>query len=82
MKSLFSYYFFAIILPVSIFYLFIKLDQSKLFVIFLLFYAIIYRPFIDGYKLLRKKKITKKELWKLVIGYGHIKWFKDLYLKK
>lgn len=52
------------------------------FVIYLLAYALVYRPIADGARLKAVSNIESSELWKLYIPfYGHTKYFKQLYLK-
>ena len=57
-------------------------DLKEVFILVLVLFILIYRPLIDSKKLIKKGVIKKNEAWKLVIGYGHIKWFKELYLRK
>ncbi|MFA7275139.1 MAG: hypothetical protein WC044_14810 [Crocinitomicaceae bacterium] len=47
----------------------------------LLFYALIYRTFTDGKKLVEKQIIRKKEIWKMIIPGYRIQHFRELYLK-
>lgn len=82
MKSLLIYYLIAIFLPMLVLGLLILNGFKIAFVISLLFFALIYRPIIDGNRLSKKGVMKKNEIWKLLIGYGHIKWFKELYLEK
>jgi hypothetical protein len=81
MKNLFIYYFSAVILP-GIILVFLAVNDLKLyFVVSLLIFVFVYRPFLDSYKLIKRKIISKRDIWKLVLGYGQIKWFRELYLK-
>jgi hypothetical protein len=82
MKSLITYYLFAIILPVFILALLIQNEYKNTFVISLLFFALVYRPLLDGNRLIKKGVIKKREIWKLFVFYGHIKWFRELYFEK
>jgi len=43
-------------------------------------YALIYRPLIDGYKLIFKGLITRKEIWKMYLPSTYRKYFKELYM--
>jgi hypothetical protein len=82
MKSLITYYLVAIFFPLLIFIFLFFNNNNEIFVILLILYALIYRPIIDGNRLIKKGVIKKNEFWKLFIGYAHIKWFSELYLKK
>ena len=82
MKSLITYYLLAIILPVLLLALLIQNGYKNTFVITLLFFALIYRPLLDGNRLIKKGVIKKNEIWKLFVFYGHIKWFRKLYFDK
>jgi len=55
--------------------------SSFYFVLFLFFYALIYRTFTDGIRLFDKKIIKKKDIWKMIIPGSRFKYFKELYLK-
>ena len=81
MKKLFIYYL-KILLPLPIIALFAELNLTWIFIIFLAFYVLIYRTIIDSEKLILKGVITKKNRWRLLIPFWHIKYFDELYLKK
>jgi len=78
MKNIFIYYL-AILLPWLPLIWWLRTGQSTLFVIFLLFYSSVYRLFTDGYRLLAKGVIEKKDMWKVIIPFGRAKYFKALY---
>lgn len=82
MRSLVKFYIVAIIIPFIILFFLAFYDLNMIFVITLVFYAFVYRPIIDGNRLIKKGLIEKREIWKLLIFYGHIKYFKELYLEK
>ena len=82
MKSLITYYLFAILIPILILAILIFNSFNIIFFIFLLFYALIYRPILDGIRLMKKGLLKKNEFWKLFVGYAHIRWFRKLYLEK
>ena len=44
-------------------------------------YVFVYRTFIDGYRLVLKKTISKKDIWKLLVPGTRFEYFKVLYLK-
>ena len=74
-------YYFTILTPIPFLIWMAKTKESLWFVLFLFLYAIIYRPILDGYKLLKKRIIKKEEFWKVFIPFWRFKYFKDLYYK-
>ncbi len=81
MKNLIIYYI-VILLPLCVlFWILFSLDNSKLFIILLLIYGIVFRPLIDAYRLIKKGVIQKKSWWKMFSPIAHVKWFRELYLK-
>ena len=81
MKNLIIYYF-TILIPLPILVWLAFSNKTNSFVILLLFYALVYRPIIDGYRLIEKGVISKKGFWELFIPFWSIKWFKELYFLK
>lgn len=79
MKNLIIYYF-TILLPIP---LLVSLkDEPIIFSVLLLFY-IIFRGFVDGQRLIEKKVIEKKDLWKsIVIPFWNSRFFRELYFEK
>jgi hypothetical protein len=47
----------------------------------ILLWAIIYRPIVDGIRLIKKGIINKNEFVKLFIPVWRRKWFKELYFE-
>ena len=82
MKKLLFYYI-LIFTPLLFLFWMTKSDSvsSLYFVLFLFFYAPIYRTFTDGMRLFDKKIIPKKDIWKMIIPGSRIQYFKELYLK-
>lgn len=82
MKNLFLYYV-LILTPIGILFWLNKADLigGTLFMIFLLIYVLIYRTFIDGFRLFKKNIIEKKDIWKLIIPGSRLGYLKELYLK-
>jgi uncharacterized membrane protein len=76
-------FYLAILIPLGVLFLLINLEliDSTLFMILLLAYWLIYRTYTDGKRLIDKKIIRKKEIWKLIIPGTRIEYFKELYLK-
>jgi hypothetical protein len=57
-----------------------KVNKSPWFVItLLLIYALIYRPILHIFRLLRLKVIEKKDAWKLFIPFYPVKYIKALW---
>lgn len=82
MKNLLTYYI-LILAPIGMLFWLNKIDiiNGTLFVGLFLFYALIYRTYIDGKRLADKKIIPKKDIWKMIIPGSRIEYFKELYLK-
>ncbi|KQN38047.1 hypothetical protein ASE92_00960 [Pedobacter sp. Leaf41] len=78
--NLFTYYL-KIILPLPILYWCANYTSPSVFVIALFIYALIYRPFIDGLRLVDLGVMSKKETWKMffIAPYYQLKYFKELY---
>ena len=76
-------YYLAILIPIVVLFLLFnfKLIDTTLFTILLLIYAFIYRTYTDSKRLLAKKVISKKNIWKFLIPGTRIEFFKELYLK-
>ncbi len=57
--------------------------ESIYFFYGMMFYVLIYRPFIDGNRLYYKNVISKKEkgVFKMFFSFYSIKYFKELYLQ-
>ncbi len=81
MRSLFFYYLFAMIVPAFLMLSLLHFDFKEGFIVALALFIFLYRPLLDSSKLINKGVMERAEIWKLVIGYGHIKWFKELYLE-
>ena len=73
------YYYLKILLPVALMiYLYeCELYETTLVVIFA--YALIYRPLVDGFRLIRLGQLPKKDLWKMFIPFYGSKYFGALY---
>lgn len=83
MKNIIIYYI-AITAPLVILFnhsVYNKINPY-LWIVSLLFYAIIYRTFTDGFRLYKKGIIQKNEIWKLLIPFKRYKYFKELYFTK
>lgn len=81
MKNLLAYYF-LILTPLVILFSLSKTDllSGVLLIALILFYALIYRTYIDGKRLADKDVISKKDIWKMIIPGNRLKYFKELYL--
>jgi len=82
MKNLFVFYL-LILIPFGIILWLNNADliDGMTFAGLLLFYALIYRTFTDGKKLVDKNIIAKKDIWKMIIPGSRLEYFKELYLK-
>ena len=78
MKKIIVFYL-AILLPIPWIFWILRSDNSLLFAILLLIYAIPYRTLIDGWKLVDKKILKWHEIWKLWIPWKYRGFMKDLY---
>ncbi|QNK61769.1 hypothetical protein H7F33_14560 [Pedobacter sp. PAMC26386] len=74
-------YYLQILVPLPILYWLAVSCPASFFVIGLLAYALIYRPFVDGYRLLYMGSIEKSSFVKLFIPFYSTKYFYDLYFK-
>jgi hypothetical protein len=83
MKNLYIYLLSIVIPLVLLLILGMNVLEPTSFVILILVYIVIYRPIIDGLRLNSITNIGSSEKWKLYIPfYGHLKFFKQLYLRK
>ncbi|HAN18881.1 MAG: hypothetical protein A2X13_07720 [Bacteroidetes bacterium GWC2_33_15] len=81
MKNL-TLYYTAIIAPV-LFIIWLSItDRQIWFMIVLLIYAMPYRTFIDGARLVSKKLIKWQDVWKLIIPGRKLEYTRDLYFKE
>ena len=82
MKNLLTFYI-LILAPLGILFWLNKSDliNGTLFVILLIFYALVYRTYTDGKRLANKNIIQKKDIWKMIIPGNRFEHFKELYLK-
>ena len=80
MKNTYAYYL-AILLPLIPVILMAYVHHTiYAWVPLFLIYALIYRPLIDGMRLIQKGVIRKSEIWKLFVPiFYRSKWFKQLY---
>jgi len=78
MKNLLVYYS-AIIIPLLILFLLMNKISSVTFSVVLLVWALIYRPVVDGIRLIELGFIKKTDFWKTFIPFYKIKWFSKLY---
>ncbi|RKS55333.1 hypothetical protein BC962_0293 [Gillisia mitskevichiae] len=55
--------------------------DSWSFIIFMIFYSLIYRTYIDGLRLVSKGVIDKADIWKMFYNGRRFQNFKELYFK-
>ncbi len=81
MKNLFLYYL-SIFVPLGLIIWLSKIESidSLYFILLFFFYALIYRTYLDGYRLYKKNIILKKDIWKMIIPGNRFEYFKELYL--
>ncbi len=81
MKSLLIFYL-AILLPLAFLFWLGKMGYNASFATGIVCYAFLYRPLTDGYRLIKKGAIKKKELWKMFIPlWGRSRFFTELYTR-
>jgi hypothetical protein len=82
MKNLFIFYFFILVPLAILFWLNnSNLIHGTLFLVLLIFYALIYRTYTDGKRLADKNIIQKKDIWRMIIPGSRFEHFKELFLK-
>lgn len=75
-------YYLQIIVPMGILFWGLKMNLTNFFVYGIILYAFVYRPVIDGIRLVKIGSIEKKEAWKLFIPFYYgTRYFHDLYFK-
>lgn len=79
MKNLFVYYV-QILLPLPLIYISSEFGNSSFFVGLLAFY-LIYRIFVDYYRLVKKGLMEKKYFFKILIPFWRTQFFKELYFE-
>ena len=75
------YYYLKIIIPLGALFTLVhfELIAALPFVSLLFFYALVYRTYIDAKKLVEQDVIQKKDMWKLLIPFWRVRYFKQLY---
>jgi hypothetical protein len=78
-KNLFIYYV-TTLLPLGILNWLSKTDlmNPTLFVLLLFFYALIFRTYVDGKRLVARNIMQKKDIWKMIIPGKRFEHFKEL----
>ena len=82
MKNL-ALYYTLIIVPLATIFFLEKMDliNGTIFLSSFIFYALIYRTYVDGKRLSDKNIIPKKDIWKMIIPGRRIAYFRELYMK-
>ena len=78
MKNL-AVYYCLILLPLVYLVMLAFTAESNNFAWALLVYALIYRPVIDGYKLMHKGIIKRNRLWVIYLPSTYRAYFNELY---
>lgn len=79
--KLFAYYIQSMVLPAILLYATFKIFGNYAFVSGLLFYAIVYRPIVDGRRLINLGVIDKKNFWKTFIPFYCTRNIYELYFR-
>lgn len=80
MKNLVIYYI-LIFLPFPLIYMISESGNGALVGGLLIFY-VIYRIFVDYYRLVNKGLMEKKDFFKILIPFWPIQFFKEMYFEK
>lgn len=86
MRNLLIYYI-AILLPIPLIYWSLYHFGAIFFLIAIFSYAMIYRKFTDGKRLMKKGLLRKSDFWKFaLIPFWHssciLRYFRKLYFEK
>lgn len=73
------YYYLQILLPVALMVYLYDCALYETTLISILIYVLIYRPLVDGHRLIRLRQLPKKDLWKMFIPFYGAKYFGALY---
>ncbi len=58
-----------------------QIISANYVLLLIVFYALVYRTYIDGKRLVLKNIIKQGDIWKMVIPGYRFRYFKELYLK-
>ncbi len=56
-----------------------EIVDSWVILVLILIYALLYRTYTDGMRLVHKEVIPKSEIWKMLIPGTRFRYFKELY---
>ncbi len=76
------FYYLVILLPLPFLIWLAWTGQSIGFTLLLLIYALTYRMAVDGLRLVNKRLMKRKEVWKLLIPGKRWDYSRELYFKK
>ncbi len=79
--KLFTFYF-LILLPIPFIFFLAKLGDTFMFFSFIGLYVFIYRPYIEGNKLMKKGIVEKKDIWKIYVPFYSLYYFDDIFFRK
>ncbi|WP_346237314.1 hypothetical protein ABDK00_011210 [Niabella insulamsoli] len=74
-------YYLLIIVPFVFVFWSAQLSGST-FVVSMLIYAMIYRPIVDGVRLIHLGLLKRSEIWKMFIPFYPVGYIKELYFKR
>jgi len=74
-------YYIVILLPFPFLYWCATSTTSNIFFISASMYVLLYRPFVDGFRLVDLGLLKKSESWKMFYAspYYQLKYFKEIY---
>ncbi|MEI6277650.1 MAG: hypothetical protein WCP08_16750 [Prolixibacteraceae bacterium] len=75
-------YYLAILLPIPLLIWISQTGNSTWFAVLLLIYAIPYRTFTDGFRLVDKNLMKWNEIWKLWLPWKYRELLIELYFRK
>ena len=73
------YYYLQILLPMALMVYLYECELYETTLVLILVYVLIYRPIVDGFRLIRLRQLPKKDLWKMFIPFYGAKYFGALY---
>jgi len=79
LKSILLFYL-SILTPLTLLVVFANSMSSRLFIISILIYGLVYHPLMCGIRLIQMEKISSKDFFKNFIPFWNKKYFDTLFL--
>jgi len=76
------YYYLQIFLPIPLFAIFFQLGMNKTCILGIILYFLIYRPFIDGHRLITMGAMRKEDFHKIFIPFYKTRYLYEMYFKR